>query len=198
MRLATGETFENQAFRYNGKAFGIHPLVLEDIVHAGQRPKLEDLGEHLYIVLKMLARENAGNGFDAEQISLILGPNYVLSFQEREGDVGDAQLDDAGERLLEGVEAGDAERAEILSGLACVDHVVIFDEPTVERVLLALRPDVHAKGSDYTRKTVPEREIVLGYGGRIAIVGGPKVRSTSEVIPRVLKKLGRKPARKAA
>jgi magnesium transporter len=76
-----------------GKAFDIHPLVLEDIVHTGQRPKLEDLGEHLYIVLKMLVSGNAGNGFDAEQVSLILGPNFVLSFQEREGDVFDAIRD---------------------------------------------------------------------------------------------------------
>ncbi|MCX6561796.1 MAG: adenylyltransferase/cytidyltransferase family protein [Candidatus Aminicenantes bacterium] len=87
-----------------------------------------------------------------------------------------------------------AERAAILSGMACVDHVVIFDEPNVERILLALKPDVHAKGSDYSKKTVPERAVVLGYGGRIAIVGGAKVRSTSEVIPRVLHRLRAKKA----
>ena len=82
------------------------------------------------------------------------------------------------------------ERAEILSALRCVDDVIIFDEPNVERILEALKPDVHAKGSDYTRKSVPERATVLAYGGRIAITGGPKVRSTSEVIPRILKKAG--------
>jgi len=76
-----------------GEAFDVHPLVLEDIVHAGQRPKLEDLGEYLFIVLKMLVRGNAGNGFDAEQVSFILGSNFVLSFQEREGDVFDAIRD---------------------------------------------------------------------------------------------------------
>jgi bifunctional ADP-heptose synthase (sugar kinase/adenylyltransferase) len=59
----------------------------------------------------------------------------------------------------------------------------------VERILLALKPDVHAKGSDYTRATVPERATVLSYGGRIAIAGGPKIRSTSEVIPRILQKV---------
>jgi bifunctional ADP-heptose synthase (sugar kinase/adenylyltransferase) len=53
-----------------------------------------------------------------------------------------------------------------------------------------LKPDVHAKGSDYSKKTVPERETILGYGGRIAIAGGPKIRSTSEVIPRILARLG--------
>ena len=81
------------------------------------------------------------------------------------------------------------ERAEILSAFACVDFITIFNEPNVENILMALKPNVHAKGSDYTKKTVPERETVLAYGGRIAIAGGPKIRSTSEVIPRILAKL---------
>jgi len=83
---------------------------------------------------------------------------------------------------------GERERADILSSFYCVDYLTIFKEPNVEKVLLALKPDVHAKGSDYTKKTVPERETVLGYGGQIAITGGPKIRSTSEVIPRILTK----------
>jgi rfaE bifunctional protein nucleotidyltransferase chain/domain len=141
----------------------------------------------------------ANGGFDL----LHVGHVRYLESAARHGDVLVVALNsDASLRRLKGPGRPilpQAERAEILSRLASVDHVVIFDEPTVERVLLALRPDVHAKGSDYTRKTVPERAIVLGYGGRIAIVGGPKVRSTSEVIPRVLHKLGRKPsARKSA
>jgi lipopolysaccharide heptosyltransferase I len=77
---------------------------------------------------------------------------------------------------------GQAERAEILSSFAVVDYVTIFDEPNVERVLVALRPDVHAKGSDYTEATVPERDTVKRIGGRVAIAGGPKVRNTSDVI----------------
>ncbi len=81
------------------------------------------------------------------------------------------------------------ERAEIIGAFEFVDYVTIFDEPNVERILRTLKPDVHAKGSDYSRKTVPERETVLGYGGRITIAGGPKIRSTSEVIPRILAKL---------
>jgi len=81
------------------------------------------------------------------------------------------------------------ERAEILSAFACVDFITIFNEPNVENILMALKPNVHAKGSDYTKKTVPERETVLAYGGRIAIAGGPKIRSTSEVIPRILAKM---------
>jgi rfaE bifunctional protein nucleotidyltransferase chain/domain len=74
------------------------------------------------------------------------------------------------------------ERVEILSAFSFVDYVTTFREPTVSRVLLALKPDIHAKGSDYTRETVPERDTVKSYGGRVAIVGGPKVRNTSQII----------------
>ncbi|MEQ1762518.1 MAG: adenylyltransferase/cytidyltransferase family protein [Pyrinomonadaceae bacterium] len=77
------------------------------------------------------------------------------------------------------------ERAEIISGLRCVDFVTIFDEPTVEELLLALKPDFHAKGTDYTTETVPEREIVRAYGGTVAIVGDPKDHSSSEIIERL-------------
>jgi len=72
-----------------GDVFGIHSLVLEDILNTGQRPRLEDHGDYLFVVVKMLYRR-AGNGeIVAEQVSLILGKNYVLSFQEIEGDVFD-------------------------------------------------------------------------------------------------------------
>lgn len=74
------------------------------------------------------------------------------------------------------------ERAEILGSFSFVDHILIFDEPNVERILLELRPDVHAKGSDYTEKTVPEKDTVKRIGGRVAIAGGPKVRNTSDII----------------
>ena len=76
----------------------------------------------------------------------------------------------------------EAERAAILSAFECVDYVIVFSESNVENILKTLRPDVHAKGSDYTPETVPERETVLSYGGEIAITGGPKVRSTSEIL----------------
>jgi rfaE bifunctional protein nucleotidyltransferase chain/domain len=77
------------------------------------------------------------------------------------------------------------ERAEIVASLECVDLVTIFREPTVEALLLAIRPDVHAKGTDYTEDTVPEREVVRSYGGRVAIVGDQKEHSTSEIIGRL-------------
>lgn len=74
------------------------------------------------------------------------------------------------------------ERAEIVAALACVDAVVIFHERTVETLLRTLRPDVHAKGTDYTPDTVPERDIVRSYGGAVAIVGDPKDHSTSALL----------------
>jgi D-glycero-beta-D-manno-heptose 1-phosphate adenylyltransferase len=74
------------------------------------------------------------------------------------------------------------ERAEILAALESVNYVTIFDEPTVEELLLALKPDVHAKGTDYTTDTVPERDVVRSYGGQVAIVGDPKDHSTSAII----------------
>jgi rfaE bifunctional protein nucleotidyltransferase chain/domain len=86
------------------------------------------------------------------------------------------------------------ERVEILSAFSGIDYLTIFKEPNVEKILRTLKPDVHAKGSDYTKKTVPERETVLGYGGKIAISGGPKIQSTSDVIPRILAKM--KPPRR--
>lgn len=74
------------------------------------------------------------------------------------------------------------ERAEIIAGLRAVDYVTIFSEPTVEALLLAIRPDIHAKGTDYTEETVPERDVVRSYGGRTAIVGDPKDHSTSAMV----------------
>ena len=74
------------------------------------------------------------------------------------------------------------ERAEILCAFEFVDYVTIFAEDNVENILRTLKPDVHAKGSDYSVDTVPERAVVRAYGGEIFIAGGPKIRSTSEVI----------------
>lgn len=74
------------------------------------------------------------------------------------------------------------ERAEIVSALKCVDFVTIFPEATVEELIRAIRPDFHAKGTDYTINTVPEREIVREYGGQVAIVGDPKDHSSTNLI----------------
>jgi len=79
----------------------------------------------------------------------------------------------------------DLARAELVAALRAVDYVVTFDDPTVERLLLLIRPDVHCKGTDYTVDTVPEREVVRGYGGRVAVVGDPKDHSTRNLIARL-------------
>jgi len=79
----------------------------------------------------------------------------------------------------------EADRAELVSALRAVDYVVIFHEPTVAPLLELLKPDVHCKGTDYTADTVPERETVRAYGGRIAIVGDPKDHSTTDLLSKL-------------
>lgn len=74
------------------------------------------------------------------------------------------------------------ERIEILAALECTDLLLLFDDLTVDRLLATIKPDIHAKGTDYTLETVPERKTVLGYGGKIAIVGDPKDHSTREFL----------------
>ena len=77
------------------------------------------------------------------------------------------------------------ERLEILSSLDMIDYMVLFSEPDVKRLLLELRPDIQAKGTDYTEDSVPERDVVASYGGRVAIVGDPKDHSSTEMIGKV-------------
>ena len=79
-----------------------------------------------------------------------------------------------------------AERAEIVAALRCVDRVVVFEETDVIRVLRTLRPDVHAKGTDYTPDTVPERDVTREIGGRTAIVGDPKDHSSTDLLRAIL------------
>jgi D-glycero-beta-D-manno-heptose 1-phosphate adenylyltransferase len=81
---------------------------------------------------------------------------------------------------------GAADRAALVAALRGVDYVVIFDEPTVSPLLTLIEPNVHCKGTDYTAETVPERETVRAYGGRIAIVGDPKDHSTRDLLARIL------------
>lgn len=77
------------------------------------------------------------------------------------------------------------ERAELVGGFGCVDYVVIFHEESAVAVIRALRPDVHCKGTDYTAETVPERDAVASYGGRVAIVGDPKTHATRDLIAKL-------------
>lgn len=104
-------------------------------------------------------------------------------------DLGDCLIvginSDAQVRKLKGENRpfiNESERAEIISALKFVDFVTIFEEPTVEELIRAIRPDFHAKGTDYTIETVPEREIVRRLGGQTAIVGDPKNHSSTELL----------------
>ncbi len=82
----------------------------------------------------------------------------------------------------------EGERAELLSHLDCVDWIVLFDEPTVAEVLRALKPHVHAKGTDYTVESVPERAVVAEWGGETVICGDPKEHATTDLVAEILKR----------
>jgi rfaE bifunctional protein nucleotidyltransferase chain/domain len=144
-------------------------------------------------VIRRLADEHAAgrsvafaNGcFDI----LHVGHTRYLESAAREGDVLVVAInDDASVRILKGEGRPilpAADRAELVAALRCVDYVVIFPETTVAALLTLLKPDVHCKGTDYTFESVPERDIVRGYGGRTAIVGDPKDHSTRELLSRI-------------
>jgi rfaE bifunctional protein nucleotidyltransferase chain/domain len=101
------------------------------------------------------------------------------------GDAAVANLKGPGRPLLPA-----AERAEILAALRAVDHVVVFDEDTADRLVAALRPHVHAKGTDYTVATVPEAASIRAVGGEVAVVGDPKDHSTQDVIRLIVERFG--------
>jgi len=84
------------------------------------------------------------------------------------------------------------ERLEVLSELESIDLLTVFSDPTVDSLLLQLKPHVHAKGTDYTKETVPERATVLSYGGEIAIVGDPKDHASSRIIDLIKKDVQKK------
>jgi len=90
-------------------------------------------------------------------------------------------IKDSGRPIL-----GQDERVALVSALRCVDYIVLFDEPDVSRVLDVLRPAIHAKGTDYTEQTVPERDQVLSYGGKVRITGDSKGHSTRDIIERIV------------
>jgi rfaE bifunctional protein nucleotidyltransferase chain/domain len=83
-----------------------------------------------------------------------------------------------------------AERAELIAGLACVDFVVIFDEPTAENLLRAVRPDIYVKGADYATRPLPERPIVEAYGGEIVLVDLEAGHSTTDLVAEIVRKFG--------
>ena len=110
-------------------------------------------------------------GARAEADVLVVGVN---------GDDSVRRLKGSGRPLLP-----EDDRAVLVAALESVDHVVVFPEDDVGALLLALRPDVHCKGTDYQAETVPERDVVRSYGGRVAIVGDPKDHDTRRIIDKV-------------
>ncbi len=88
------------------------------------------------------------------------------------------------------------DRLGILSAFEMVDYITVFNDDTVTPLLLKLKPDIHAKGTDYTPDTVPEKETVASYGGKVAVVGDPKDHASRDLIQDILKKFGSAQARK--
>ena len=110
-------------------------------------------------------------GARAEADVLVVGVN---------GDASVRRLKGEGRPVLP-----EADRALLVAAVRAVDHVVVFADDDVSRLLLGLRPDVHCKGTDYTPDTVPERGVVRSYGGRVAIVGDPKRHDTRVLLERI-------------
>jgi rfaE bifunctional protein nucleotidyltransferase chain/domain len=102
------------------------------------------------------------------------------------GDAAVARLKGPGRPLMPA-----AERAEVLGALRAVDHVVVFEEDTADALVAAVRPAIHAKGTDYTPDTVPERDTVRAHGGRVVIVGDPKGHATRDAIQTIVERFAR-------
>lgn len=141
-----------------------------------------------------LAREIARARAEGRSVALANGLFDLLHvghLRYLEGAAAEADLlavainSDASARRLKGPDrpvVPEHERAELISALACVDWVTVFDDPTVEPLLRDLRPDVHCKGTDYTVDTVPERHVARELDIRVAIVGDPKDHATTDMI----------------
>jgi magnesium transporter len=158
-----------------GSHFGLHPLLLEDILNTEQRPKMEDFGDYIFVVLKMLYYDGEKDEIEAEQVSLILGSNFVISFQEREGDV----FDPVRERIRKGKGRIRKAGADYLAYAlldAIVDNCFLILETVGERIedteqQLATNPIPETlqlirklkKGMIILRKSIwPLREVVSG------------------------------------
>jgi D-glycero-beta-D-manno-heptose 1-phosphate adenylyltransferase len=112
---------------------------------------------------------------------------YLKAAKELGGKLVVAVNSDSSVRTLKGSgrpHVPEHERAEILAALADVDAVIVFDAPDVRELIRLIRPDVHAKGTDYTAENVPERDVVIACGGRVEIVGDPKDHSTTKFLRR--------------
>ena len=123
--------------------------------------------------------------------TLHVGHIRYLEGARREGDILVVGVNaDSSVRNLKGPGRpilDESARAQLVAALRCVDYVLLFAEPNVEALLEELRPDVHAKGTDYTADTVPERAVAARLGVRVAIVGDPKDHSTRELLESIRK-----------
>jgi len=157
---------------------------------------------HSRVLEKILTREQAAArlaraGRGARTLALAngcfdllhVGHVRYLQASKREADLLVVALNsDASVRGLKGEGRplqSEEDRTEIIASLACVDFVTLFDEPTVAPLIELLEPDVQCKGTDYTEESVPERDVVLKHGGRVAIVGDPKDHATTEILNRL-------------
>jgi rfaE bifunctional protein nucleotidyltransferase chain/domain len=112
---------------------------------------------------------------------------YLRAAKQLGGRLVVAVNSDAGLRALKGAgrpRIPDRERAELVAALEGVDAVTILEDLDVRKLVQLLRPDIHAKGTDYTAESVPERDVVIACGGRVEIVGDPKDHSTTELLKR--------------
>lgn len=148
--------------------------------------------ERAEIVQAVLAERAAGksvafaNGcFDI----LHVGHLRYLQGAAREADVLVVGINgDQSVRLLKGEGRpvmAENERAEMIAAIRGVDYVTIFHDHSPSALLAEMKPDVHCKGTDYTEASVPERDVVRAYGGRVAIVGDPKDHSTTAVLEKL-------------
>ena len=161
---------------------------MSEVTSATREPVIGDLGEIVRRVVVERAKGNriilANGCFDLLHVGHVrylegakrLGGMLVVGINS---DRQVRKLKGRGRPFME-----EAERAEIVASLRFVDAVTIFDDETVENLILAIRPDFHAKGTDYTTDTVPERDVVRECGGQVAIVGDPKDHSSSSLFAR--------------
>ncbi len=141
----------------------------------------------LAVIIEQAKREGkkvalANGGFDILHIGHI---RYLKDSKDAADILVVAVNSDKSLKNLKGnhrAEINEMGRAGIIGSLECVDYVTVFDDDRVDNVLLTLKPDFHCKGSDYTPETVPERDIVKSYGGKILITGGRKIKSSSDII----------------
>jgi rfaE bifunctional protein nucleotidyltransferase chain/domain len=153
---------------------------------AGKLGTLDEVGERVAAARREGLRVALANGcFDvlhvghirylegarAEADVLVVGVNGDVSVRRLKGD---------GRPVMPA-----EDRALVVAALRAVDHVLVFEDDDVSRLLRALRPDVHCKGTDYTPETVPERDVVRSYGGRVAIVGDSKDHATRALLARI-------------